>query len=256
MQTTPLQVRAIGVPIDAPTRRWMEQRTTRQLGKFAPHIERISLRFEDVNGPRRGSKGIVCRAKVVLSRRPSVVIENSANAPRAAFALVAPAMGQAVKRSLGRAPGEVTREARADVQARKVSKPARKTPVRSRTPGLIAATAAGSLIGRRVGQGRKNLLRAAERPEKKRRDALVDTSMPGVNASARKVGLRGTASRNTKLNRRGMTAALEDSATGKPSRKSTRRSQNRAKSGSQIGRATKRKLSSPKSRASRAHAAR
>jgi hypothetical protein len=97
-------------------------------------------------------------------------------------------------------------------------------------------------------------LRAAARPEKTRRDAVVDTSLPGVSATDRKVGLRGTATRNTKLNRAGMSAALEDSATGKPSRKNTRRSQNRAKSGEQLGRRTKRRLTSPKARARRAHA--
>ncbi|MFT3922916.1 MAG: hypothetical protein QM778_10310 [Myxococcales bacterium] len=112
----------------------------------------------------------------------------------------------------------------------------------------------GSLIGRRVGQGATNLARAADRPEKRRRDVPVDTSLPGVSASHRKVGAESTATRNTKVNRRGMTAALEDSATGSPSRKSTRRSQNRAKSGSKQGRRETQRLKSPQARARRASA--
>jgi len=251
VQATPLNVRAVGVPIDAPTRQWVEQRTTRQLGKFAPHIERISLRFEDVNGPR-GGRGIVCRAKVVLSKRPSVIVEHSATAVRSAFDLVAPAMGRAVKRSLGRAGPELSAASKGAAPAT----PAKKRSTRTASPVRKPLTRAGSLIGRRVGQGRKNLEQAAARPEKQRRDAVVDTSLPGVSASSRKVGLRGTASRNTKLNRRGMTAALEDSATGKPTRKNTRKSQNRAKSASQLSKRTTRRVTSPKARAKRAAAAR
>jgi hypothetical protein len=69
----------------------------------------------------------------------------------------------------------------------------------------------------------------AERPEKTRRDVWVDTAQPGTSASDRKVGAGSTARRNTKLNVAGMTSMLEDSATGRPSRKSTRRSAGRAK---------------------------
>jgi hypothetical protein len=109
----------------------------------------------------------------------------------------------------------------------------------------------GELIGRRVGRSRERLLLAASRPEKLRGDAIVDTSLPGVSASDRKVGARATAKRNTQLRAPRATATLEDSATGRPSRKSTRRSANRAKSGNELARKVKRKLYAPKARATR-----
>lgn len=70
----------------------------------------------------------------------------------------------------------------------------------------------------------------AKQPPKRRRDWPVDTSLPGVSATDRKVGHGSTASRNTSK-RAGRNAAyvLEDSKTGRPSRKSTRKGANSMK---------------------------
>ncbi|MBN2573601.1 MAG: hypothetical protein JXP73_03475 [Deltaproteobacteria bacterium] len=69
-----------------------------------------------------------------------------------------------------------------------------------------------------------------KQPRRQRKDVPVDTSRPGVSATDRKVGSGSTASRNmSKRARRKGGAYLEDSATGKPSRKSTRRSEGRLK---------------------------
>jgi len=70
----------------------------------------------------------------------------------------------------------------------------------------------------------------AKRPSRPRRDVPVDTSMPGISASNRKVGGGFTAGRNfSRRSAAGAPYALEDSATGRPSRKSTRKSANRSK---------------------------
>jgi hypothetical protein len=246
MSATPLQVRSAGVELTQGTRDWIQARTGRQFGKFAKQIERITLRFKDVNGPR-GGKDMLCRAKVVLSGRPNVVVEERAKTARKAFDLAAPSAGRAVQKAIGRGSRETDHE---EVK----EKPTAKRPTRRLPAKASPRNPRGSLIGRRVGRAKSNLQEAAARPEKLRRDVPVDTSHPGVSASHRKVGAESTATRNTKLRRRGMTAVLEDSATGKPSRKSTRRSQNRAKSGSKQGRRTKRALTSPKARARRASA--
>lgn len=118
-------------------------------------------------------------------------------------------------------------------------------------PRLDAASDDGSVIGRRVGRGASNLKAALDRPEKRRRDQPVDTSAPGVSASDRKAGYGSTARRNTKARTTKATATLEDSRQDRPSRKSTRKSANRSKSGAGRERKALAASSSPSARASR-----
>lgn len=70
----------------------------------------------------------------------------------------------------------------------------------------------------------------AKRPARRPRNVPVDTALPGVSATDRRVGFGSTARRNrsARAAARGV-YALEDSATGKPSRRSTRKGANRAK---------------------------
>ncbi len=87
-------------------------------------------------------------------------------------------------------------------------------------------------------------------PRRPRRDVPVDTSLPGVSASDRKAGQGRTAARNaSKSAQRKGGALLEDSATGKPSRKSTRKSTGRLKLTSNLQRQAIRETRSPQSRA-------
>ncbi len=251
VSATPLNVRPSGVTLDPATRRWVEARTGRQLGKFADHIERVSVRFKDLNGPRGGSGDMMCRTKVVLSHLPSVIVEERAESAREAFDLAAASVLRAVRKAVDKAAARLPH--------RRSRGPQKKTAATAKAAAPSGSvTAEGSLIGRRVGGGAKNLARALARPEKKRRTAVVDTAQPGVSASSRKVGNTATgvstARRNTKRNTRGMAAALEDSATGKPTRKSTRRSQNRQKSAGKLQRRQTRRVTSPQAKASRATA--
>jgi len=94
-----------------------------------------------------------------------------------------------------------------------------------------------------------------KQPKRARRDTPVDTAKPGVSATDRKVGSGSTGSRNKSArahNKGG--ARLEDSATGKPSRKSTRKSTGRVKRTSNLQRKVIRKTSAASSRAARARA--
>lgn len=72
----------------------------------------------------------------------------------------------------------------------------------------------------------------AKRAPRRRRDNPVDTALPGVSATDRKVGGGWTIQRNysKRLAEQGL-HMLENSATGKASRVSTRRSANGAKPG-------------------------
>lgn len=183
-----------------------------QIGHAGTLLERVTVRFEDINGPR-GGVDTACRIKVVISGRPSLIVEHREASPEAAFARAVHKVQRALERtrnkhglSVGAAPRGRTR---------------------SRTS--VVARGGGEIIGRRVGRGSDAIDRALERPEKHRGDAYVDTAKPGASASDRKAGGHTTARRNSRAKHTGATATLEDSRT-RPSRKSTRRSANRAKS--------------------------
>jgi ribosome-associated translation inhibitor RaiA len=176
-------------------------------------LERATVRFEDVNGPK-GGDDTVCRIKLVISGRPSLIAEHRAANPPAAFAQAIDKIQRALER---------TRDKHGlSVRGRRGSRP-------SKHRKHAAPADNGELIGRRVGRGRDALDSALERPEKQRRDAYVDTASPAVSATDRKAGGNATARRNTRAKHTRATATLEDSRT-RPSRKSTRRSANRAKS--------------------------
>lgn len=99
---TPANIRTFGVQDDPSLRRYVRDRLGRKLGKFAQRIERASVRFKDVNGPR-GGIDTVCRIKVVISGLDSVVVEDRGARPRDAFDRAADDVERATRRSLGRA---------------------------------------------------------------------------------------------------------------------------------------------------------
>lgn len=66
-------IRVFGVGLEPDDRSYIRRKLGMKLGKFAPSVERVSVRVEDVNGPR-GGVDRECRVKVVLSGLPSVVV--------------------------------------------------------------------------------------------------------------------------------------------------------------------------------------
>ncbi len=99
---TPLSVRTSGLAIDPDLRRHIHSRLGLRLGKFAAHIERLTVRFEDVNGPR-GGIDVACRIKAVVSGLPSVVVSELAGDPVQAFDLAGQRFERVVRRSIDRA---------------------------------------------------------------------------------------------------------------------------------------------------------
>ncbi|MBI1944610.1 MAG: hypothetical protein HYS27_02880 [Deltaproteobacteria bacterium] len=93
-----------------------------------------------------------------------------------------------------------------------------------------------------------------KKPKKaKRRD--VDTAAPGVSATDVKRGERHTADRNRSMHaERKASVVLEDSESGKPSRKSSRKSANRLKMAAGLEKEAARRLNTPKAKATRAKA--
>lgn len=236
-ERTPLAIRAKGMTISSELDNIVRKGLAGKLGRFADRIERITVRFEDVNGPR-GGVDIVCRAKVVLSSLPSVVVEARGQTDRLAFGQVTEALTRAVRKALDRTPKRRRRQARERSDQ----------PV---APPIDVVVDEGSVIGRRVGRGAANLAAALDRPEKRQRDMPVDTSAPGVSATDRKAGYGSTARRNTMARTSRATATLEDSRQPRPSRKSTRKSANRAKSATSIQKTVVAETRSPSARAAK-----
>lgn len=238
---TPLAIRG-GGDLPAGSNRSIREALARALGHWATRIQRVSVRFEDVNGPRGGVDS-VCRVKVMLDRLDPVLVEERASSPMRAFARAVSPVGRAVKRAVTREGGPTPQAPRARY---------REGTEQVEAPGTPEDP--GSFIGRRVGQSTRALARALERPEKARRDIYIDTADIRTSATDRKAGGVSTARRNSRRRTTKATSALEDSRKTRPSRKSTRRSSNRAKGASQLTRRTKRKVQSPSARASRSRA--
>ncbi len=220
----------------AELQRTVRERLTRAVGHWGSLIERMTLRFEDVNGPK-GGLDTRCAIHVAISGLAPLQVELVGADRGRAFAAVAPKFERAVRKLLEkreRAAG------RASVSTRPGPRPTEPSP---------------SLIGRREGRGAANEQLARDRPDKARRDAIVDTAQPGVSASDRVAGGGHSARRNARKSRTGMTVTLEDSLT-RPSRKSTRKSKNRAKVSQGKERTALAKALSPTSRARRGRAAR
>jgi hypothetical protein len=247
-ELTPLALRTYGTSVDEVTREHVRRRLARNLGTLATRIERLTVRFTDVNGPR-GGVDTECALKVVLSGHRSVVYRMRGHEPRETFDRAVPGLVRAVRAA-------VERVQQADTAARSAPRRPSRRPARGATaPARLGhPSPEGSFIGRRVGRSARNLELALGRPEKLRRDFPVDTAAPGVSATHRRAGGGSTARRNAKKVARRATATLEDSARDRPSRKSTRKSANRAKQGSKLRRRKVQKVRSPSARAAKAQA--
>jgi len=235
LQNTPVTIRSKEKLGDVFERNVRTQLASR-VGHAAGVIGRITVRFDDVNGPKGGIDW-VCRIKGTMPGQPSIVVEKQAASPAVAFGRAVSAFGTAVDRTRGK---------RGLTTGRKV----RTTAAPRSRPAARAARARGELIGRRVGRGPEALARALARPEKKNRAAYVDTAKPGVSASDRRAGGNATARRNTLARTTRATATLEDSRT-RPSRKTTRRSANRGNPAQTKERAAAAKIQRPVARRAR-----
>ena len=97
----PVRVRASEGDLGMGDRAYIRRRLGMRLGKFASAIERISVRTEDVDGPR-GSIDRMCRIKAVLKGLPSVVLERRDASLTAAVDKAVAAAETAVRRALRR----------------------------------------------------------------------------------------------------------------------------------------------------------
>jgi hypothetical protein len=181
---TPLAFRG-DMRLDESAQKRARAKLGRALRSMAPRIERVTLRFDDVNGPR-GGVDTRCRMKAVVAGAPSVVIEQKGRNPEEVLARATPRLRRALRELFDREGGRMP------------------------PPTRMAPPPAG----------------------RSRRPAPTPSE---------------EGSRNRKRTRRNMTVALEHSR-GKPSRKSTRRSVNRARGANKKTRRARSRATTPRAR--------
>lgn len=98
---TPLHLRVRGVEVDDALRDYMRVRTGFKLGKYGLNVTRITVRLEDLAGPK-GAPAYACRFKVLLPGTREVVVAATDPSARAAFDTAVDATERAVRRLLGR----------------------------------------------------------------------------------------------------------------------------------------------------------
>jgi hypothetical protein len=96
----PARVRASEGHLGIGDRAYIRRGLGERLGRFATAIERVSVRTEDVKGPRGGIDRM-CRIKVVLKGLPTVVLERRNASLTAAIDEALAAAETAVSRALG-----------------------------------------------------------------------------------------------------------------------------------------------------------
>jgi ribosome-associated translation inhibitor RaiA len=97
----PIHIRGLEGDFRADERAHVRRKLERRLNKFAESIERVSLRTEDVNGPR-GGVDRVCRIKVVIRGLPTIVFEAQDAFLNAAVDLALAGVERAVRRAVQR----------------------------------------------------------------------------------------------------------------------------------------------------------
>lgn len=107
----PIAIRS-RIPLEPAFRERVRAQLERKLRKFARRIERVSVRFEDVNGPR-GGVDTICRAKAVLRRLPTVVVEERGANEHEAFQTATRGLEHAVRQEVTRVVARRQRAAQA-----------------------------------------------------------------------------------------------------------------------------------------------
>ncbi|HEY6559253.1 MAG TPA: HPF/RaiA family ribosome-associated protein [Polyangiaceae bacterium] len=109
---TPVEIRTMHTRLDDETKGYVQRSLARKLGKFAQHIERISVRYEDVNGPK-GGRDKVCRIQVALNGLAPVVVDERGDHFLDTYDLAVDNLQRAVRRHLDRAGRRSVSKARA-----------------------------------------------------------------------------------------------------------------------------------------------
>ena len=154
---TPVTTRS-RVPLQETARRSIEQRLRRALTPFGPRIERASIRFEDLNGPR-GGVDLRCAIKVVFSGSDSVIVEEQGASVLEVVRRVMPRVGRIVRRHVDASGKKTPRATRGRIAAQ------RERAARQReTAGADGTSARTRRVRRTIKQNRSGMTYALEEP--------------------------------------------------------------------------------------------
>lgn len=98
---TPLQIHLRGIELGAATHEYLRRHIGNKLGKFGWHVNGITVRIENVSGPK-GMPAYHCRFAVMLPDRRSIVVTEEAATPAASFKAAANTAERTVRRRLDR----------------------------------------------------------------------------------------------------------------------------------------------------------
>jgi ribosome-associated translation inhibitor RaiA len=97
----PIHIRAAQERFGSDASRYVRKKLSTKLSKFGDYIERVSVRVQDVNGPRGGVDQL-CRIKVVMRGQPSVIFESRDSSMNAALDVALAGVQRAVSRTAER----------------------------------------------------------------------------------------------------------------------------------------------------------
>jgi hypothetical protein len=97
----PIHIRAAQERFGADASDYVQRKLCNKLARFGSSIERVSVRVKDVNGPRGGVDQL-CRIKVVMRGRPSVIFESRDSSLNAAVDVALAGVQRAVRRTTAR----------------------------------------------------------------------------------------------------------------------------------------------------------
>src|SRR5262249_37331926 len=160
----PLFIRVAGARLDALEKQHVRDRLGRMLDRFGPDITRGTVRFIDVNGPR-GGIDIACRLKLSVTGLDHIHVEARAGDARTALRIASVAVQNAVVRAMGRRGRTAQRiedlshehDAMRWDAVEPLGASVEEEISRTRHASVLRPEG-GSLMGRRVGRSRANLL--------------------------------------------------------------------------------------------------
>jgi hypothetical protein len=115
-EQTPLEIRTHHTSIAPSFEEEVRERASRKLGKHGHHVERITIRFEDRNGPK-GGVDVICRVHILMPNAPDIIVDHVAASAQEAFAMALQASDTALRRAVERRGFSAPHERRSHAEA-------------------------------------------------------------------------------------------------------------------------------------------